>query len=112
MSDRRLDPITLTVVWNTLLSIAEELGFLDCMRSLATPSQAAMRDEDRSLLDRALQRLPDDQRKVVGMARLLEMPHKEIAAALGRSEEACRMLLKRGMVNLARELEAADRSGG
>ena len=26
MSDKQLDPVTVTVIWNTLLSIAEELG--------------------------------------------------------------------------------------
>lgn len=92
-------------------SVAEELGLAECLRSLPTPSQVAMRGEDRDLLDRALLRLPEDQRRVVAMARLLEMPHKEIAEALGRSETACRMLLRRGLVNLARELEAADAEG-
>ena len=26
VSDKQLDPVTVTVIWNTLLSIAEELG--------------------------------------------------------------------------------------
>lgn len=64
--------------------------------------------EDVARLERALLRLPEDQRQVVSMARLLGMPHKEIAEVLGRSEVACRMLLRRGLVGLAREMDSAD----
>lgn len=89
-------------------TVAEELGLVQRLRSLPSPSQAAMGAEDAARLDRALLRLPEDQRQVVAMARLFGMPHKEIAEALGRSEVACRMLLLRGLRNLARELDVED----
>jgi DNA-directed RNA polymerase specialized sigma24 family protein len=45
------------------------------------------------------------------MKQLCGMSHQEIAAVLGRSEPACRMLLRRGMVQLARELELLGGGG-
>lgn len=76
------------------------------LRDVLTPSGHAIAAEDAALLARALQRLPDDQREVVTLARLVGLPHAEIAQVLGRSEGACRMLLSRGLRTLGRELEA------
>ena len=42
MSEKAVDPITLTVIWNTLLSIAEELGFT---RAEANSLRAQYRDQ-------------------------------------------------------------------
>jgi len=86
-------------------SVAETLGLTRGAAPLPSPSQVAMSGEDTAQLERALLRLPDDQRQVVTMARMLGMAHRDIALALDRSEVACRMLLRRGMVNLARELD-------
>jgi RNA polymerase sigma-70 factor (ECF subfamily) len=92
-------------------SVAEELDLLRCLRALPTPSQAAIDEERAERLERALQRLPEDQRQVVSMKQLCGLSHQEIAAVLGRSEPACRMLLRRGMVRLARELELLGGGG-
>ncbi len=92
-------------------SVAGDFDLAAAVRALSTPSAQAMRAEDARILERALERLPEDQRQAVTMARLLGMPHSEIAAALGRTEPASRMLLRRGMVNLARELERIDQGG-
>lgn len=89
-------------------SVAEQLDLAQCLRALPTPSQAAMDRERAERLELALSRLPDDQRQIVSMKQLCGMSHAEIASVLGRSEVACRMLLRRGMVRLARELEALD----
>jgi RNA polymerase sigma-70 factor (ECF subfamily) len=75
------------------------------LRDLLTPSGHAIAAEDAAMLADALQRLPDDQREVVTLARLAGLPHAEIAQLLGRTAGACRMLLSRGMRALARELE-------
>lgn len=79
--------------------------FADSLHQLTTPSQVAIGREAAALLERALAELPEDQRQVVTMARLFAMPHAEIAAVLGKSEPACRMLLSRGMVRLSALLE-------
>lgn len=68
---------------------------------LPSPSQVAIGNEEAELLHRALGQLPDEQRQVVTMARLLGMSHAEIATVLGKSEPACRMLLRRGLVRLS-----------
>ncbi|MCA8964751.1 MAG: sigma-70 family RNA polymerase sigma factor [Planctomycetes bacterium] len=86
-------------------SVAEGLGLAQALRALPSPSQVAIGQERAERLELAMQRLPDDQRQVVSMKQLCGMSHEEIAVVLGRSETACRMLLHRGMVRLARELE-------
>ena len=45
------------------------------------------------------------------MARFFEMPHAEIAAVLGKSEPACRMLLKRGLVRLTAVMVEIEEQG-
>ncbi len=87
-------------------SIAEGLGITETPAAFPTASQIAVDREHAERLELAIQRLPEDQRQIVSMKHLRGMSHEEIAGALGRSETACRMLLRRGMVRLARELES------
>jgi RNA polymerase sigma-70 factor (ECF subfamily) len=71
----------------------------------ASPSLQAIGRERQEILARALAELPEDQRRVVTMARLQGRTHAEIAVELGRSEPACRMLLRRALVRLATLLD-------
>ena len=57
-------------------------------------------DERSRRLDAALARLPEDQREVVLLRKYQEMSFSEIASRMGRSEDACRMLLARAMTAL------------
>jgi RNA polymerase sigma factor (sigma-70 family) len=75
--------------------------FADTLHQLPSPSQLAVRRDEAELLERALRELPDEQRQVVTMARLLDMSHAEIGEVLGTSEPACRMLLQRGLARLS-----------
>ena len=52
----------------------------------------------------AFDRLTAEQREVVSLARILRLPHKEIAARMGKSEVAVRSLLSRALVALSAEL--------
>ena len=73
-----------------------------------SPSEAALRNERLELLATALQELPEDQRKIVLLARIRELPLQQIADATGRTLPAVAGLLRRG---IARLRELMERSG-
>lgn len=66
-------------------------------------TQAATRDEAAGAL-RAVRRLPDDRRRAVVLRFVDEMSTAEIAAVLGRSDGAVRVLIHRALGSVAREL--------
>jgi RNA polymerase sigma-70 factor, ECF subfamily len=70
-----------------------------------TPSAELAGVEERLLVRRALDRLEPDHAQVIELALLEELPHKEVAARLRRTEGACRMLLLRARASLALVLE-------
>jgi RNA polymerase sigma factor (sigma-70 family) len=61
------------------------------------------RDE---LLWEAVRRLPDRQRSAVVLRYVVDLPHREIASAIGCSEEAARRSLHEGLTKLRREVAA------
>jgi len=62
-------------------------------------SQVAI-GEEAARLEAALEKLDADHREVIVLRKLEELSFKEIAARMGRTEDACRMLLARAMVAL------------
>jgi RNA polymerase sigma-70 factor (ECF subfamily) len=70
-----------------------------------TPSAEVHGIERMALVHRALEGLEPDHAQVIRLAMLEELPHKEVAARIGRTEGACRMLLLRARAALALELE-------
>ncbi len=80
-------------------------GLADAYASVSTPSLAAMRREDIAMLEAAFEGLSDEQREVVTLARILGLTHAEIAQHLGKTEEACRQILRRGLIRLELALE-------
>ena len=88
---------------------------LEVMSELADPSRSpeeqALRGLDQQELLEAIARLPRDQRQVIEM-RIAGLKGREIAAELGRSHEAVRMLQHRALSNLASALKPSDRSPG
>jgi RNA polymerase sigma-70 factor (ECF subfamily) len=62
-------------------------------------SQVAI-GEDVARLEAALEKLDPDHREVIVLRKLEELSFKEIAGRMGRTEDACRMLLARAMVAL------------
>ena len=70
-----------------------------------TPSAELGGLERKALVHRALEGLEPDHAQVIRLALLEELPHKEVAERIGRSEGACRMLLMRARAALALELE-------
>lgn len=62
--------------------------------------------EERALLFRLLDRLPEDQRRVILLRFAEEKSIREIATELGRSEGAVKQLQFRGLQTLRAELQA------
>ncbi|MGE5221943.1 MAG: RNA polymerase sigma factor [Omnitrophica WOR_2 bacterium] len=77
------------------------------------PERAALQQLEEARVRAALQRLPDDQRRVV-LLRILEgWSHEQVAEALGKSIEATRALQYRALTALRRmliEKEEGDRN--
>lgn len=62
-------------------------------------------DERARRLDAALARLPEDQREVILLRKYQELSFAEVGERMGRSEDACRMLLARAMTALTLAME-------
>jgi len=64
----------------------------------------AIVNEESERLERALEALPDAQRQAVVLRKLEELTFPEMAARLGKSEDACRMMFARAMAALTLQL--------
>jgi RNA polymerase sigma-70 factor (ECF subfamily) len=65
----------------------------------------AVLNEQADCLTRALDGLDPDHREVIVLRKLEELSFKDVASRLGRSEDACRMLLARAMAALTLKLK-------
>lgn len=74
--------------------------------SATTPSLLAMGREGAAKLEEAFDDLSEEHREIITMARFCGLSHAEIAERLGKSEEACRQLLRRALVKLSIGLNA------
>ncbi|MFM1871844.1 MAG: hypothetical protein RL398_1266 [Planctomycetota bacterium] len=79
----------------------EEQDALSGMASIYTPSHQAMAREELARVEAAFARLSPDKQEVILMARLMGMPHAQIAQELGKSEVAVRAMLSRALADLA-----------
>lgn len=82
----------------------------DISRQLAATGRSALSEaalnQQADYLTRALDGLEPDHREVIVLRKLEELSFKEVGERLGRSEDACRMLLARAMVALTLKLKA------
>jgi RNA polymerase sigma factor (sigma-70 family) len=69
------------------------------------PSQIAIRNEQKELLEMALSLLDSEDRRVIELRDLKELPFAEIGAELGIAEDAARMRHKRALPKLERTME-------
>jgi RNA polymerase sigma-70 factor, ECF subfamily len=83
----------------------DELGLHVPATARSALSEAVL-NEQADYLTRALEGLDPDHREVIVLRKLEELSFKEVASRLGRSEDACRMLLARAMVALTLKLKA------
>ncbi|MCA8948044.1 MAG: sigma-70 family RNA polymerase sigma factor [Planctomycetes bacterium] len=70
-----------------------------------SPSQEVMGQEEIERLEAALLELPEDYREILVLARIVRMPHEDIAAHLGRTLPAVRSVLGRAVTRLGMILE-------
>lgn len=71
----------------------------------ATPEQAFADNEARNQLARALRRLPNRDRDVLGMRFATGLTNREIASVTGLTERHVAMLLRRALARLKTHLE-------
>jgi RNA polymerase sigma-70 factor (ECF subfamily) len=85
--------------------VADEEQLLGAYRALSTPSRKAAAREEAQRLEQAFDALNEDDREVITLARVIGLPHKEIAEKMGRTEQATRLLLHRALAKLAEKLD-------
>ena len=69
------------------------------------PGAGLERDASREEVQRALRLLPEEQRDVLLLRFVSELPHRDVASRLGRTEQATRALQYRALLNLRRVLD-------
>lgn len=83
---------------------------LDDAASVPAPIRQALSrvilTEQAERLEQALESLPEAQRELIVLRKLEELTFPEIAARLGKSEDACRMAFSRAMAALTMRLGA------
>ena len=82
-------------------------GGIDIAANVRSALSEAVVREEAERLGAALEALDPDHREVIVLRKLEELSFKDVAARMGRSEDACRMLLARAMVALTLQLRAA-----
>ncbi len=87
----------------------EQRALLQSYGAFQSPSHGAVIDDELASIETAMEDLPDDQREVVLLHCMLEVPHREIAERLGRNEAAVRQTLSRALARLARQRQAEGR---
>jgi len=69
-----------------------------------SPLSMTILNEEADRLERAMERLEPPHREVILLRKFEELSFREIAVRMGRSEDACRMLLARALAALTIEL--------
>jgi RNA polymerase sigma-70 factor (ECF subfamily) len=82
----------------------EEIADPAHVPSTKDPGQAVVDGEEINKLIEAINRLPAEQRRAMILRFVDELPHAEIAQALGRSEGSARVLVHRTLATLRRDV--------
>ncbi len=72
---------------------------------MTSASQAFSRDQRQMKLLAALEKLPEDHREALRLRYLENLPSKDIAEKLGKSDGAVRVMLTRSLAKLQQILE-------
>lgn len=89
------------------IAMPTEAESRDLLRNLAmmvTPSRAAVAKEQLERVERAVERLPGNQREAVVLSRVAGIGYGDIARQMSLSESAVRGLVARGLASLAASL--------
>jgi RNA polymerase sigma-70 factor (ECF subfamily) len=77
------------------------VGLIDLLvASMTTPSQAFSRNVREARLTDAISKLPEEQREALRMRYVENLPSKQIAEKLGKSDAAVRVMLTRSLKKL------------
>lgn len=90
------------------MSVAERQQLLRSYHAFHRPSHGAEVDDELARVEAAMHELPEDQREVILLHHLLELPHREIALRMDRSEAAVRQLLSKALARLLRILKTRE----
>jgi len=80
-------------------------------KTMTSPSEAVRRDERFDRLEKALEHLSPDHRRVIFLARVQELDTEEVARKMGRTPEAVSMLLYRALLKLRAAFGSTESSG-
>ena len=69
-------------------------------------SQAVL-SEEAARLEQSIESLEADHREVIVLRKLEDLSFREVGARMGRSEDACRMLLARALTSLTLKMRGA-----
>ncbi len=103
---RRGADVRRTLFANSRSADREQAICGDPVAATPTPQQVAVHRERLRTVSVVLRRMPRDQRRVLIWSLGAELSHREVAARLGRSVGACRVLLARARARLRTELGA------
>ena len=85
---------------NAARVIELEAGLNGLAADVRSQSSRIVLDEALERLEQSIESLNGDQREVLLLRKLEELSFKEIAERMGRTPDACRMLLARAMTAL------------
>jgi RNA polymerase sigma-70 factor (ECF subfamily) len=86
------------------VAAADEQALWASYRSLSSPSGHAIAREQAERLERAFERLDEEEREVITLARIAGLSRAEIGERLGKSEGAVRVMLHRALAKLTDHL--------
>ncbi|MFO0985459.1 MAG: sigma-70 family RNA polymerase sigma factor [Planctomycetota bacterium] len=84
---------------------AADQDLLASYQTLTTPSQHAIAHEELERIERAFDQLPETEREVILLSRIVGLSADEIAEQQGRSQGAVRTALSRALAKLAEHLD-------
>jgi RNA polymerase sigma-70 factor (subfamily 1) len=76
--------------------------------TFCTPSQEAILHEEQARIEQAFAKLSPEHRKVITLARIVGLSHREIGERMRRNEAAARQLLHRALAQLSKHLESGS----
>lgn len=80
---------------------ADDERLFACYTRFSSPSHRAIVADEVARIEQAFDQLSDEQREVVTLAHVAGLPRREIAAQLGKSENAVRIVLHRALARIA-----------
>ncbi len=91
---------------------ADDLRLMKCYSNFSSPSRQMMVREEIERIEKAFESLPEEYREVITLAHVVGLSRAEIAAQMGKSEGAVRVLLHRALAKVSALLGGADDAKG